>query len=458
MDSVKTLSQLNKVMTSCQKAPFYQGQLTGAELQSIADFQRLPLTEPEDIFSHAHLGMLCAPWAVVSQYYESFTSSQTSVPVWLTTEDFQLNVDSLSRSGVNFQSDDIVLVRFPYSISEFAHTLTAAAQLAGACVIPADAHSKVSPFPRVIDLLRKLKVTILAGLPLQVLLLAETAELMGFELKQDFPDLRAIVTAGESLSPGRRQTIENTWGVPVFDHYGPDGIGITAISCRHQQLHPLENSFYLEILREDRQTPVEAGEIGYLVVTTLKRQAMPLLRYLTNDLARLTQKPCPCGAPAVLEFRGRAKNRVKLDEITLDLWDMEELVSRLPGCRFWIASPGIQAAPTFQADPNFQAGFDRQTVPCCGDLPSPVGFQATRGLEIIVETQQTSPIVTPEILADACKSIEADFGIRLTLKFVPVGTLYDREALLSIGVVGKPQYIYSAPEMAGQKYLHSARV
>lgn len=418
MDTGKTLIQLNNLIRHCQNAPFYRSRLPLVPLQSLEDFRCIPLMTKEDLRNNSPFGMICVPETELFQYHESFGTTGAPISVWLTREDYETNAAELSDWGVGFHSHDIVMVRFPYSISAIAHTVTTTAQLRGACVIPAGARSKVSPFPRVVNLLLKLKVTVLACLPLQALLIAETAELMGFDPKKDFPDLRAICTAGETLAPGRRKTIESIWNVPVFDNYGMTEIGAAVVDCQYQQPHPLEDYFYFEILREDLTTITEPGETGYLVITTLKRRGIPLVRYLTGDLARWIPGNCLCGAKVSLEVRGRAKDIVTFENRTLDLWEVEELVSQLPCRRFWVAAPNDGR------------------------------------LDIIAEEERVEDSVTPEVL----KSLESAFDIRLSVTVVPKGTLYDREELLSIGVVGKPQYIYTAQERLEQKYLKSVRV
>ncbi|HYH01841.1 MAG TPA: AMP-binding protein, partial [Bacillota bacterium] len=352
------------------------------------------------------------------QYHESYGTTGTPVSVWMTRQDLQINAEALTNWGVNFRPGDTVMVRFPYAISSIAHTVTDAVKLRGACVVPVSSRSLVSPFTRVVKMMQKLQVTVLAGLPLQALLMAETAELMGLNPREDFPCLRALCTAGEMLSPGRRKTLEEVWGVPVFDNYGMTEIGVAVVDCEYQQAHPQDADCYFEVLREDLKTPAEIGETGLLVVTTLRREATPLLRYLTGDRARLLRQECSCGAQTVLEVRGRMDYVQSVSNRQVDLWDIEEIVSRLPCRRFWVAAP------------------------------------AEERLDLVVEEEAAGQIVT----AETVNRLEQEFQIGLSVTVVPKGTLYDREDLLSVGVVGKPQYLYTPQEMAEQKYLKSVRV
>ncbi len=164
--------------------------------------------------------------------------------------------------GVRINQEDTVLIRYPYAISSPAHLLQAAAQAQGACVIPASSRSTVSPFPRIVNLLQKLEVTVLAGLPLQMVLIAETAELLGLNPREAFPHLRAICTAGEALPDPRRKLIEKIWGKPVFDHYGMTECGPLVLDCEYQTPHTQDDYFYYELLADDLHSEVNPGDVG----------------------------------------------------------------------------------------------------------------------------------------------------------------------------------------------------
>jgi phenylacetate-CoA ligase len=418
MDEQTTLAALNTVLQHCQKAPFYRERFSGEPLRSLAEFQRIPLATKAELRAASPFGLVCLDRSELYQYHETFWTTGPPVSVWLSKQDYLDNAAELRDWGVGFHPDDLVMVRFPYAISSIAHTVTTLAQQCGACVVPAGARSTVSPFPRIVDLLRKLPVTVLACLPLQALLIAETARLLGYDPRSDFPSLRAICTAGELLAPGRRQTVAEAWGVPVFDNYGMTEIGVAVVDCPLQRPHPQTDYFYFEILREDRQTPADPGETGLLVVTTLKRRGTPLVRYLTGDRARLVPGRCACGREMTLEIRGRTEDTVTVGGRRLDLWDIEEIVAALPHRRFWVAA----------AD---------------GD-----------SLRLVVEADASETSLPPELL----KNLEERFGIQLSVTVVARGSLYDRDELLAVGLVGKPQYIYTAQEMAEERYLKSVRV
>ncbi|MHB8917185.1 MAG: phenylacetate--CoA ligase family protein [Desulfocucumaceae bacterium] len=411
------LKELNRVLDHCKTSPFYRERLPERPLGSLEEIKNIPITTKEDLRRISPYGLICVPGRELHQYHETFGTTGTPVSTWFTREDLRYNAREIAMCGVNFKEDDTVMVRFPYAISAVAHMIHTAAQQKHACVIPVGARSTVSPFPRVVNLMQKLDVTILACLPLQAVLIAETAEMLGIKPDRDFPALRAICTAGEPLSAGRRKLLEDIWGVPLFDIYGMAEIGTAVVDCEFGRSHPLEDFFVFELLDENLKNDVKPGELGHLVITTLKKKAAPIVRYLTGDRASLVGKECACGAEISLEIRGRREDTISAGSRVLDLWDLDEIVSNLPCRRFWVAGP------------------------------------AEKGLHLVVEEEKTGDTVRPELV----KRLENRYGIKLLVEVVPRGTLYDRSELMAVGVVGKPQYIYSALEMAQKKYINSAR-
>ncbi|MCX7922090.1 MAG: AMP-binding protein [Clostridia bacterium] len=417
MSKEEKLQALNQVLEHCKNSPFYKDRLPAEPLTAIEDLKNIPLTTKEDIRDNSPFGFICVPKKELYQYHETFGTTGVPGSTWLTSEDMLDQARRANNSGIKFCEDDIVLVRFPYAISTVAHFTHMAAQLKGACVVPASSRTTVSPFTRIVSLMRKLGVTVLAGLPLQAVLIAETAEMMGLRPDKDFPELRALYTAGEVLTPGKRKLLEDIWKVPVSDNYGMTEIGPAVTDCVHDVPHPMEDSFIFEILDADLKEEVQQGEIGYLVVTTLTRKATPLVRYVTGDRARMVEKECSCGKKTSLEIRGRRNDIIKVGDRILDMWDLDEIISHLPFHRFWVVGP------------------------------------EEKGLKYVVEKEREVDTVSIETM----EMLENKYNLKLNIEVVPKGTLYDRSELLHVGCVGKPQYIYSALEMSKKAYVNSAK-
>ncbi|MBC9783744.1 phenylacetate--CoA ligase family protein [Heliobacterium chlorum] len=412
------LDRINWALQRSRSALFYRERLPNHCLHSVEEFRSLPLTFKEDLVRHSPFGFVSVPLDELRQYHETFGTTSATASTWLNEIDLRDNADQVNTCGVQFRPDDVVLIRFPYAISLIAHMVHRAVQDRGGSVIAASSRSTISPFPRVIELMQKLHVTVLAGLPMQMLLIAETAELLGMNPATDFPTLRALVTGGEPLSTGKRKLLERIWGVPVFELYGTTETGTMATGCSNGRLHLLEDYYLFEVLKEDLRTEAAPDEIGYLVITTLTEKATPLVRYVTNDRVIRTSHACPCGNDEFLQVRGRRQEIISIEGKHIDLWDLDAIVSHLPCQRFWVAGPD------------------------------------EKGLKLIVEAESTEDQVT----AGTQQRMEQQLGLPLDLQIVPKGTLYNRDELLSVGVVGKPRYIYTAAEMANQKYLSSVKV
>jgi phenylacetate-CoA ligase len=420
MTPEEKLQALNRTIEAACRCDLYRDRLPQRPLKSLDELRELPFTTKEDLRAASPWGLLSVPVRNLHQYHESFGTTGRPVSSWYTKQDLEDNArEMVVNSGIRLVEEDIVLIRFPYAISSAAHVFHEAVQLKGACAIPASSRSTVSPFPRIIDLLRKLNVTVLAGLPLQALLLGETAELLGFSPRRDFPALRAICTAGESLSPARRALLQDLWGVPLFNFYGLTEVGNVAADCEFGRLHVAGNGFFIvEILTDDLQAEAEPSEPGRLVVTTLRRQASPAIRYLTGDRARWLPGECPCGQGASLEVRGRDQDVLAVGGKSFDLWALEEIVSQLPSSRFWVVAP------------------------------------TNRGLHFIVEQQSGAGPVAPGLVS----ALAGRYQVELVVEVVPKGTLYDRQELLAVAEVGKPRYIYTEEELRRSEYLKTAQL
>jgi phenylacetate-CoA ligase len=401
MTGLERLAAINQVLRHARGASFYRGRLPEAPLRSWEEFQRLPFTTKQHLREQSPHGLVCVPGERLLQYHESSATTGTPVSVWFTAEDLAEIREQLSRWGVGFKPGDRVLVRSPYALSTIGHLVQAAAQHRQACVIAADSKTTITPMPRVLELMKKLQVTVLASLPLVAVMLAEIAEMKGLDPRRDFPHLRALCCAGEPLTPARRQLLEQLWGVPAYDNYGMTETGPQAMDCPERQLHPWQDHFHMEVLDERLERAVAPGEVGQLVVTSLTPRATPMIRYMTGDRVRLLERPCACGQTATLQVLGRLEETLWLQGRPFDLWTLEELVSQLPCQRFWRVAP----------------------------MPE--------GLHFVVEQEGD----VRQVSAGLLERLERAYGARLRVDVVPRGTLYDRQELVSFGMEGKPLYV-----------------
>lgn len=409
MQTLKSLQleRLNQTLQKCRNSRFYSVKHKGCphQIDSLEEITRFPLTTKEELRDSAPLGTLAVPMDHVVEYHESFGTTGEPISVWLTASDFEQWTEQIEQCAIDFGPSDTVLVRFPYAISDPAHIVQSAAKKRGACVVPVSSRTVISPHTRVIKLLVKLKATIIGCLPLEAILLAETAKLMGYDPATDFPHLRGFCVAGEMLTNSRKKLIEKLWNTKVYNMYGTTENGNIAADCSEGSLHAAEDHFLLEVLDPVTFKPLPPGERGVLSVTTLTLEACPLVRYLTGDIVRLLPaKTCTCGRSGqILEHLGRFSDRLEINGQVIIPGDLQEAILQTPG-----------------------------------DIISSLWMICVTGNGLVIRAESERPdadINRPQAyLTDRLK-------VPVKLELVPVGGLFDRNKLLEVSPVIKPKYV-----------------
>ena len=397
---------LRQTVAQAARSPFYGPRLRSVRIESAEDLARLPLTTKDDLRTASPFGFLAVEGDRLFQYHESFGTTGAPASSWLTREDFANYAAQINQADMDLCPGDRVLVRFPYAISVPAHIFTQAARDRGACVIPVSSRTSISPYPRVIDLMRKLQVTVLGCLPTEAIWLAETARLMDLDSRKDFASLRAICTAGELLSEARKRRIEELWQARIYNLYGCTEAGNIAADCEAGRLHLSWDHFLLEALDADTKQPVPPGEVGVAVLTTLTRQAMPLLRFELGDSLRVRAQPdCPCGRTApVLELLGRDLNQFHFGGRRFFVRELEERLLNSP-------SAAVGNVFLFEVRPN----------------------------QVLFRVEAERP--DENLYRRLAAQIRDELDLPLEVDAVPPGQLLDRARLLAIEPVHKPRVV-----------------
>ncbi|MDF2855423.1 MAG: phenylacetate--CoA ligase family protein [Neobacillus sp.] len=309
-------------------SPFYKSKLKSMNFYS--SIKDVPFTLKDEIRKTSKYDLLAVDKRLISHFHES--SGTTGIPTtsWYTKRDLETGGKEIAVSGIKLNDNDLVLIRFPFSMFVPAFFVLHAAYQTGAGVIPASSRNTVTPYPKVLELMTELEVTVFAGIPRELELLAETARQLSINLKESFPHLRGILVAGELLSPRRKAYLEGVWGRPIYNLYGSTETGNIAKMCEYGVLHLSEENYYLEIYEESLKAEKAVGEVGVAVITTLTNQAAPLIRYVTEDLVSIHPSKCQCGS-SHLEVRhyGRAKDCLTIGDKTIGLYELQEAIYSL---------------------------------------------------------------------------------------------------------------------------------
>jgi phenylacetate-CoA ligase len=325
------LARLRETVDRARRAPYFAERLASASVGALGDLEKLPLTLKEDLRKASPFGSVAVPNAELFQYHESFGTTGPVVSSWLTRADFEAYAHQINQCALEFGPEDLVVNKFPYAISVPAHIVKLAAQNRGACVVSASSLSPVCTYTRALDLMQKLRASVLTCLPTEAALLGAAAVAMGMDPTRDF-NLRAMGVAGELLTNARRRRLEALWRCKVYNYFGTTETGNLASDCEAGNMHLAWDHFLMEVIDETTHRVLAPGEIGMPTVTTLTREAMPLVRYVLSDRVRLeADHRCPCGrrSPIVHHF-GRDMNCFLFQGRRVSMADLEDRLFRLP--------------------------------------------------------------------------------------------------------------------------------
>lgn len=294
------LRRLVETIGQAEKAPFYRDRLAreGLSRESVhglEDLRRFPFTTKQDLRDGFPDGFLAVPREEVVRVHASSGTTGTPTAVYHTLKDLgrwsSLVARCLYMAGL--RRSDVFQNCMSYGLFTGGLGLHYGAEKLGAMVVP----SGVGNSRRQITLMRQFGTTAVHIIPSYALKLLETFREMGLDPRKD-TRLRIAVVGAEPHSEEIRRRIEDAYGVFAPNSYGlseMNGPGV-AFDCPHKTgLHLWEDSYILEVVDPKTLEPVPEGEVGEIVLTTLCREAMPLIRYRTRDLARILPGPCPCG-------------------------------------------------------------------------------------------------------------------------------------------------------------------
>ena len=284
-----------------QRVPFYREQLAGIEpasIQSLADLARLPFTNKQDLRDNYPFGLFAAPMSDVVRIHASSGTTGKPTVVGYTANDIEtwarLAARALSLAGVT--RDDIVQNAYGYGLFTGGLGLHYGVEKLGAAVVPVSSGNTA----RQVMLLQDFGTTVLCATPSYALVLAEGAAEAGYDLPAG--PLRVGIFGAEPWSEQMRTEIESRLGITALDIYGLSEVmgPAVAMECAHKTgMHIAEDHFIPEIFDPETSEQLPLGQQGELVFTCVTKEALPLVRYRTRDLARLLPGDCPCGRTTV---------------------------------------------------------------------------------------------------------------------------------------------------------------
>ena len=327
------LERLQKTVRHCMNSPFYQKKFKGLgitpdDIQSVEDVSKLPFTTKEDLRENYPFGLSCVPMKECIRLHSSSGTTGNPTVVLHTQRDINEWANAVARClwMVGSRPEDVFQNSAGYGMFTAGLGFQYGAELVGMLTVPAAAGNTT----RQIKFIQDFGTTVLHAIPSYASRIYQVMQDENVDPRKD-TKLRVLCIGAEPHSEEQRKRIEDQLGVKAYNSYGISemmGPGV-AFECPEQNgLHIWEDYFIVEIIDPVTLKPVPDGELGELVLTTINREAMPLLRYRTRDLTRILPGTCPCGRNhrRIARLQGRSDDMIILKGVNIFPIQIEKIL------------------------------------------------------------------------------------------------------------------------------------
>ena len=331
------LERLLATVQHCMNSPFYKKRFEEAglkpeDIKTLDDIRRIPFTTKQDLRDTYPFGMASVPLRECIRLHSSSGTTGTPTVILHTQKDLEEWAAQVARNlwMVGLRPDDVFQNSSGYGMFTGGLGFQYGAERLGMLTIPAAAGNSI----RQIKFITDFGTTALHAVPSYVTRLYEVMQSMGVDPRRD-TRLKVLAIGAEPHSEEQRRRIEEMMGVKAYNSFGMSemcGPGV-GFECQEQNgLHFWEDYYIVEIVDPETLEPVPDGEVGELVLTSLCREAMPLLRYRTRDLTRVLGRTCPCGRNHVRidRMRGRSDDMMVLRGVNIFPIQIEKILMTFP--------------------------------------------------------------------------------------------------------------------------------
>lgn len=369
-------------VTSALRSTFYRKKLAGLTINRWED---IPFTTKDELRNTSAYDVLGAPIEDIATYHETSGTTGTPTPSWYSHSDVIKEYQVILQSKLNLNKNDILLNRFPFALAIPSFILYWACQKVGATHIGVDKASMITPDRRVVEIMQRAKPSILALLPSEAEKIFEVAKQLHIPFPTD--GLRALLLAGELVSPKRKEYFEKLWGVPVFTFFGSTETGGLFVSDQDGYYRLNNPHVKIEVVDDDGH-PVPHGVRGYGVLSTT-REGMPLLRYYNHDLLEIRDAdPTNKDQTPVLIHYGRDENTIIWHGKEWTFYDLQELIyslDRVP--LLWKVKQNGEAVTfilQYTPDQNISSDFIKNEIFRLSDLEAEVRIEDIIPIEKLI--------------------------------------------------------------------------
>jgi phenylacetate-CoA ligase len=333
------LKRLNRMLEyAYANVPHYRRAFDAAgvkpeSLKSLGDIVRFPFTLKTDLRDNYPFGMFAVPRQQLARLHASSGTTGKPTVVGYTSADLDRWAGLMARSlgCAGAVPGDVVHNAYGYGLFTGGLGAHYGAERLGCTVVPASGGGT----ERQVSLISDFGANILCATPSYALNIAEVADAAGFDLRRS--PLRCGVFGAEPWSEALRRDLQERLGIKAIDIYGLSEIMGPGVACEchvmQSGLHGWEDHFLFEIIDPKTLEPMRFGEAGELVITTLAKDALPMIRYRTRDITRLDDSPCACGRTHVRIMRvtGRDDDMLIIRGVNVYPTQLEAVLVGFPG-------------------------------------------------------------------------------------------------------------------------------
>lgn len=332
------LERLKRQVDYCiNNVPFYADRLgklgiTGDKIKTLSDIQYIPFTTKADLRDNYPYGLFAVPMKKIVRIHASSGTTGNPTVVGYTRNDLNNWSDCVARlcAAVGVNDEDVAQISFGYGLFTGALGLHYGLEKLGCAVIPISSGNT----QKQAKILKDFGTTVLISTPSYAMYMSEVAHDMG--ISNDDLKLRIGLFGSEGCTNELRDKIEKGFGLFSTDNYGMSelmGPGVAG-ECEYRcGLHFAEDHFLPEIIDAETGSVLGEGEKGELVITTLTKEGIPLLRYRTKDITSITYEPCKCGRTHARmdKVRGRTDDMLKIRGVNVFPSQIESVMANIDG-------------------------------------------------------------------------------------------------------------------------------
>lgn len=329
------LGRLKEALERASQAPFYRERGLGDyTIRDLSDVRKLPVTTKQDLRDAYPCGMVCTSLDEVVRLHSS--SGTTGIPtvVYHSARDLHNWTELVTRClyMMGLRRHDVFQNMIGYGLFTGGLGLHYGAERLGCLTIPTGPGNT----KRQLKFMKEFKTTAIHVIPSYALHLADTLEAEGIDPRREFPDLSYAILGAEPHSEETRRKVQDFFGIRAFNSYGlseMNGPGV-AFECPEMNgMHVWEDAYLIEIVDPDTLEPLPVGSKGELLITTLSREAMPIIRYRTKDLTSIVPGECACGRThsRIERIKGRSDDMMILKGVNIFPIQIESVLNSIPG-------------------------------------------------------------------------------------------------------------------------------